>query len=216
MNEADKENQLSKPVANAQLEIWDGPQLPALHQHDNWRGFYYQWVPADQQTFPASVNPRQTSTFNQQTPVGKHTKHTHGTTLVRTCYFLKTYYTQYHMRTLFCHAKCTYTTTTTTILHLSGLWPGQPGWAGTRRSIHPLTPIVVINHPLSASSIFCDTSHPPCSIYVPDSLFPQSLSKFFWSTSWPGTFHFTLHTFNHPIIVFFSHHMPIPSQPVLL
>ena len=25
--------------------------------------------------------------------------------------------------------------------------PGQPGWAGTRRNIHPLTLIVVINHP---------------------------------------------------------------------
>jgi len=46
------------------------------------------------------------------------------------------------------------TTTTTTILQLSGLRPGQPGWAGTSRKIHPLTPIMVINHPLSASSIF--------------------------------------------------------------
>jgi len=24
----------------------------------------------------------------------------------------------------------------------SGFCPGQPGWAGTRRNIHPLTPIV--------------------------------------------------------------------------
>jgi len=31
-----------------------------------------------------------------------------------------------------------------------------------------------------------------------------------------GTLHFILHTFLHPIIVFFSQHMPIPSQPVLL
>ena len=30
---------------------------------------------------------------------------------------------------------------------------GQSGWAGTRRNIHPLTPIVVINCPLSVSSI---------------------------------------------------------------
>ena len=34
-----------------------------------------------------------------------------------------------------------------------------------------------------------------------------------WSTSWPGTFHFILHTFLHQIIVFFSQQMPIPSQP---
>jgi len=66
----------------------------------------------------------------------------------------------------------------TTILWLSGLCMGQPWWAGTGRNIHPLTPIMVSNHPLSASSIFYDPWHPPCSIYVPDSLFPQSLSKF--------------------------------------
>jgi len=35
-----------------------------------------------------------------------------------------------------------------------------------------------------------------------------------WSTSWPGTLHFILHTFLHPIVVFFSQHIPIPSQPV--
>jgi len=44
--------------------------------------------------------------------------------------------------------------TTTTILWLSEFCRGQPGWASTRRNIHPLTPIVVINYPLSASSIY--------------------------------------------------------------
>ena len=39
------------------------------------------------------------------------------------------------------------------------------------------------------------------TIYVPDSRFPQSLSKFSLSTSWPGTLHFILHTFLHPITV---------------
>ena len=39
---------------------------------------------------------------------------------------------------------------------------------------------------------------------------------FLWSTSWPSTLNFILHVFLHPIIVFFSQHMPIPSQPVLL
>ena len=65
----------------------------------------------------------------------------------------------------------------------TALWicPGQPGSAGTRRNIHPLSPIVVISHPLSASSVYYDPWHPPCSIYVPDSFFPQSLSKFSWS-----------------------------------
>jgi len=39
---------------------------------------------------------------------------------------------------------CTRTHTHTTILQLYGFCPGQSGWAGTRRNIHPLTPIVVI------------------------------------------------------------------------
>jgi len=40
--------------------------------------------------------------------------------------------------------------------------------------------------------------------------------SFLLSTSWPGTLHFILHTFLHPVIVFFSQHMPIPSQLGLL
>jgi len=45
--------------------------------------------------------------------------------------------------------------THTTVLQLCGICPGQPVWAGTRRNIHPLTLIVVINHPclLSPSTI---------------------------------------------------------------
>jgi len=75
----------------------------------------------------------------------------------------------------------TTTTTTSTVLRLSGFCPGQPWWAGIRRNIHPLTPTVlwsIINHLLSVSSIYYDPWHPPCSIYVPDSLFAQSHSKF--------------------------------------
>jgi len=69
-------------------------------------------------------------------------------------------------------------------------------------------------HPLSASSIYYDLWHPLCSIYVPDSLFPQSLSKF--PFDYLLAWHPPLHTFLHPIIVFFLQHMPIPSQPELL
>jgi len=68
--------------------------------------------------------------------------------------------------------------THTTVSWLYGFCPGQPGWASTRRNIHPLTPIVVINCPLSASSIYYDPWHLPCSIHEPENLFPQSLSKF--------------------------------------
>jgi len=35
----------------------------------------------------------------------------------------------------------------TNMLRLCGFCPGQPGWAGTRRNFHPITLIVVINHP---------------------------------------------------------------------
>ena len=37
-----------------------------------------------------------------------------------------------------------------------------------------------------------------------------------WSSSWSWTLNFILHTFLHPIIIIFSQHMPIPTQPVLL
>jgi len=40
-----------------------------------------------------------------------------------------------------------HTNTHTTVIRLCGFCPGQPGWAGTRRNIHPLTLIVAINHP---------------------------------------------------------------------
>ena len=38
-------------------------------------------------------------------------------------------------------------------------------------------------------------------------LYPSPL----WSTSWSGAQHFILHTFLHPISVFFSQHMPITT-----
>jgi len=83
--------------------------------------------------------------------------------------------------------------TTTTILWLCGFCPGQPGWASTKRNIHRFTPVMVINHPLSASYICYDPWHPPCSIYVPYSLFPQSLSRF-------------------SLVYFFSWHLPLLTQ----
>jgi len=60
----------------------------------------------------------------------------------------------------------THTHTHTTILWLSGFCLGQTGGASTIRNIYPLIPIVVISHPLSASSIYYDPRHPPCSMYV--------------------------------------------------
>ena len=37
-----------------------------------------------------------------------------------------------------------------------------------------------------------------------------------WSSSWSWTLNFVLHAFLHPITIFFSQHMPISTQPVLL
>ena len=45
-----------------------------------------------------------------------------------------------------------------------------------------------------------------------DNLCPGPL----WSSSWSWTLNFILHALLHPIIIFFSQHMPIPSQLVLL
>jgi len=51
-----------------------------------------------------------------------------------------------------------------------------------------------------------------CLAILLHNLFPCPL----WSTSWSGALHLIFRTFLHPISVFFSQHMPIPSQPVLL
>jgi len=67
--------------------------------------------------------------------------------------------------------------------HFTALW----NLTGTTRvsRYQSLTPIMVISYPLSAPFIYYDPWHPPCSIHVPDSLFPQSLSKFsFFLLAW--------------------------------
>jgi len=59
--------------------------------------------------------------------------------------------------------------------HFTALCPGLPGWAGTRRNFHPPTTLIIIQS-LSASSIYYDPQHPPCSNYVLGNLFAQPLS----------------------------------------
>ena len=60
---------------------------------------------------------------------------------------------------------------------LMALCPGLPRQAGTRRNIHLLAPMLIIRHPLSSFSIFYDPQHPPYSICVLDSPFPQPVSR---------------------------------------
>jgi len=90
------------------------------------------------------------------------------------------------------------------------LYPGLPGWAGTRRNIHPLTPILTFDHLLSASSMYHDPQHSPCSIYVPDSHFapPLSRSSLVKLLVWNPPHH--IWYILHPVIVFFL--QDIPSQ----
>jgi len=105
-----------------------------------------------------------------------------------------------------------HTHTHTTILRLCGFCPGQPGWAGTRRNIQPLTPIW--------SSIVPYLLHPSTTIHglIPVKsmcltvFFHNFSSSFLWSTSWPGTLHFILHTFLHPIgcLLFATHAHTLP------
>jgi len=62
---------------------------------------------------------------------------------------------------------------------LTAFCPRQPGWTGTRRNTHPLTPILIIGHPLSSSSIYNDPWHPLCSVYVLDNSRTTSLQVLF-------------------------------------
>jgi len=54
--------------------------------------------------------------------------------------------------------------------------------------------------------------HFTCLTIHSDNLSPGSLR----SSSWSWTLNFILHTFLHPVIIIFSQHMHIPTQPVLL
>ena len=51
--------------------------------------------------------------------------------------------------------------------------PGRP----VPEETHPLTPILIIGHPLSSSSTYNDQWHPLCSFYVLDSHLVQPLSR---------------------------------------
>jgi len=62
---------------------------------------------------------------------------------------------------------------------LTAFCPGLPGHARTRRNIHPLTPILIIGHPLSSSSIYNNPWQPLCSVYELDSPLVQPLQVLF-------------------------------------
>jgi len=79
------------------------------------------------------------------------------------------------------------THTHTTVLRLCGFCPGQPGWAGTRRNIHPLTPILVINRPYLLSPSTTIHGILPIQSTCLTVFFHNLSPSFLWSSSWPGT-----------------------------
>ena len=78
----------------------------------------------------------------------------------------------------------------------------HPSWSSD--ILYQLPPFTTIH------SIFCVQF--TCLTILFDNLSPGPL----WSSSWSWTLYFILHAFLHPVIIFFSPHMPIPMQPVLL
>ena len=100
-------------------------------------------------------------------------------------------------------SKHTHTHTHTTVLQLFGFCPGQPGWASTSRNIHPLTLIMVINHPylLPPSTTIHGILPIQSTCFT---VFYHNLSpSFLWSTSWPGTLHsYSIHFFTQSLSSF--------------
>ena len=111
-------------------------------------------------------------------------------------------------------SQVTTTSTTTAILRpFIRDYPGEPVLEETFTHSHlcrspiilyPLPPFTTI-HSILPDQFTCPTvfSHNLC---------PSLL----WSTLWSGTLHFVLHTFLHPIAVFFLQHMPISMQSALM
>jgi len=100
----------------------------------------------------------------------------------------------------------------------TALCPGLPGWAGTRKRTFTHPP----GHHPDHHPIFISFFHLLRSIA--SSLFKLHAWQSFCTTSLhvlfglprSGALHLIFHTFLHPISVFSSQQMPIPSQPVLL
>ena len=78
---------------------------------------------------------------------------------------------------------------------------------------HPSWSLDILYHPPPFTTIHGILFAQFMSLTVlSDNLFAGPL----WSSSWPWTLNFKFYAFLHPIIIIFSQHMPIPTQPVLL
>ena len=61
--------------------------------------------------------------------------------------------------------------------HLTAFVRDSPGRPVPEKNTHPLTPNLIIGHPLSSSSIYNDPWHPLCSFHVLDNPLGQPLSR---------------------------------------
>ena len=132
-------------------------------------------------------------------------------TLLSSRIFLTTARLLYH--SIFIAWELHYTTTTTVLQPFVRDYPGEPvpeetlthppSWSSSNLYLYQLLPSTTI-HSILLVQITC------LAIFL-HNLFPCPL----WSTSWSGALYLIFHTFLHPISVFFSQHMPIPSQPIL-
>jgi len=85
---------------------------------------------------------------------------------------------------------------------------GRPVPEETLTKSHPSWSSDILYHLGPFPTIFV---HFTCLTVLSYNLSPGPL----WSSSWSWTLNFILHTFLHPIIIIFSQHTPIPTQPVL-
>jgi len=113
---------------------------------------------------------------------------------------------------VWCKSVLNNTTRTTVLRPFVRDYPGEPvpeetlthppSWSST--ILYQLLPSATIHNILLVQITFL-------AIFL-HNLLPCPL----WSTFWSGALHLIFHTLLHPISVFFSLHMPIPSQSVLL
>ena len=96
-----------------------------------------------------------------------------------------------------------------------GRLSGLPEWAGTRKTLtHPPSWSSSILYQLLLSATIHNILlvQITCLAIFLHNLLPCPV----WSTSWSAALRLIFRSFLHPISVFFSLHMPIPSRSVLL
>jgi len=99
--------------------------------------------------------------------------------------------------------------------HFTALHLGLPGWAGTRRNIHPLTYPDRRPNFISFSQLLRSIASSLFNLRAWQSFCTTSVQVLFGlSLGLESSTSYSIHFFTQSVS--FSQHMPIPSQPVLL